>query len=125
MMLLENRQSLTEPSKASTSSGMGIFFAQSCRPFSSPSVRHDSQPKLSVPPHQIHLGRNFSHSWQKHAGMFGMGFKSRTEFPRQESLFLAGLDVETEPQDDQGQETADFADDQGRAQQAQQHARVN
>ena len=61
---------------------------------------------------------NFSDSGQKHAGMLGMGFISRAEFTRQESFLLAGLAVETEPQDDKGQESADFADDEGRAQQA-------
>src|ERR1700687_5058542 len=69
--------------------------------------------------------RNFSHSRQKHAGVFGMDFKSRAEFPRQESFFLAGLDVETEPHDDKGHETPEFAHDEGRAQQAQQHASVD
>ncbi len=88
------------------------------RPFCAPSLRHGSRPKLSV--HlPIHPGCNFSQSRQKHAGKLGMGFKSRTEFPRQESFFLAGLEVETESHDDNGQEAADFAHDQGRAQQTQ------
>ena len=60
-----------------------------------------------------------SHSWQKHPGVFGMGVKSRTELPRQESFFSAGLEVETDPQGDKGQETADLAHDEGRAQEAQ------